>query len=260
MLFEKPSLAHPGHLRGGHDSARRATPSTSKASLGERESVGDVAHNLERWVDGIMGRVFSNKTLDRACGQLRPFRSSTVSATWSIPARRWPISKLWREHWRGRAGWAQTRRMSATATTSPTASCCSPPRWASIAPLPAPKATNRCPPLSSAPEKRRCPSKRLHHHPRSETPADAVANCRRCLHRRLDIHGPGSRSRFCANPSSSPTRSNAELMSHAKPDVLVMHCLPAHRGDEITSVVLDSPKIRWFLIRPKTGCMRKKRC
>ena len=33
---------------------------------------------------------------------------------------------------------------------------------------------------------------------------------------------------------------NAELMSLARPDALFMHCLPAHRGDEVTSDVLDS--------------------
>jgi ornithine carbamoyltransferase len=33
---------------------------------------------------------------------------------------------------------------------------------------------------------------------------------------------------------------NASLMAHASPDAIFMHCLPAHRGDEVTSEVLDS--------------------
>ena len=30
-------------------------------------------------------------------------------------------------------------------------------------------------------------------------------------------------------------------MGHAKPDALFMHCLPAHRDDEVTSEVMDGP-------------------
>ena len=36
-------------------------------------------------------------------------------------------------------------------------------------------------------------------------------------------------------------RLNSELLSHSKKDVLVMHCLPAHRGEEITDEVIDGP-------------------
>jgi ornithine carbamoyltransferase len=35
---------------------------------------------------------------------------------------------------------------------------------------------------------------------------------------------------------------NAHLLAEAKPDTLVMHCLPAHRGQEITNEVMDGPQ------------------
>ena len=38
-----------------------------------------------------------------------------------------------------------------------------------------------------------------------------------------------------------PYQVNEELMAHAKPDALFMHCLPAHREDEATSAVMDGP-------------------
>jgi len=38
-----------------------------------------------------------------------------------------------------------------------------------------------------------------------------------------------------------PFQINSELMKHAKKESLVMHCLPAHRGDEITDDVIDGP-------------------
>ncbi|MBA2529822.1 MAG: ornithine carbamoyltransferase, partial [Euzebyales bacterium] len=39
-----------------------------------------------------------------------------------------------------------------------------------------------------------------------------------------------------------PYQVGAEVMAAAKPDAIVMHCLPAHRGEEISAEVLDGPR------------------
>lgn len=43
-----------------------------------------------------------------------------------------------------------------------------------------------------------------------------------------------------------PFQVNAALMSHARPDAIFLHCLPAHRGDEVTDEVMDGPQSRVF--------------
>src|SRR3954463_8896638 len=66
LLFEKPSLRTRSTFEiavrelGGHVMALQAD-----VAVGSREPVEDVARNLERWVDGVVIRTFSQKTLEQ---------------------------------------------------------------------------------------------------------------------------------------------------------------------------------------------------
>jgi len=44
----------------------------------------------------------------------------------------------------------------------------------------------------------------------------------------------------------APYQVNEALLDHASPEVLFMHCLPAHRGEEISATLLDDPRcVAW---------------
>ena len=67
MVFEKPSLRTRMTFEVGmHELGGKGIYlSPAEIQIGKRETVEDVAHNLERWVDGIMIRTFGHDTVVR---------------------------------------------------------------------------------------------------------------------------------------------------------------------------------------------------
>ena len=80
MLFQKPSLRTRVTFEAGDDPARRPRhlPGHVDVGLGTRESVRDVARNLERWVDGIVVRTFAHAVAEELAAARPRSRSSTA--------------------------------------------------------------------------------------------------------------------------------------------------------------------------------------
>jgi len=71
-------------------------------------------------------------------------------------------------------------------------------------------------------------------------PLQAVANADAVY---TDVWPSSSDEADIARPLAdfAPYQVNAALMAQAKPNAVFMHCLPAHRGEEVTAEVIDGP-------------------
>ncbi len=237
MIFQKQSLRtrmtfEAGMLRLGGEAIYLAP---SDISLGSREGAYDVAKNLERWVDGIMIRTFGHQiAVDMAAAARIPVINALTDM--SHPCQAMADFLTLREHKGALANLKLTyvgdgnnvchSLMLAAARGGTKMAVATPPGYE-----PRPeyvawaredgKDTGFALTLTSSPEE-------------AVSGADAVYT---------DVWASmGQESEKEARARIfAPYQVNAKLMSHAKTDALFMHCLPAHRGDEVTDEVIDAP-------------------
>jgi len=231
MIFEKPSLrtrvtfeVGMGQLGG---SAIHLAPGDIK--LGERESPGDIARNLERWVDLIMARVFSHRSVVDLAGAARVpvinglsdlhHPCQVLSDCFTLRERRGKLDGL-RVVFVGDGNNMVHSWMDAAALLGFDFVLACPPGFE---PNPAIVAEAG---------------------PRVTVTHDARAAVRGADVVYTDVWtSMGQEAEVEARRKAfRPYQVNEQLVSLAAADALVMHCLPAHRGEEITDGVLDSPQ------------------
>ncbi|MBI5833752.1 MAG: ornithine carbamoyltransferase [Armatimonadetes bacterium] len=230
MIFEKPSLRtrvsfETGMVQlGGH--AIYLAP--SDISLGRRESVGDVAANLSRMVDGIMARVFEHeKVVGLAAGADVPVINGL--SDWEHPCQALADFQTIAEH-RGLAN-----RPTLVFVGDGNNVCHSLMLLAKTLDVPmrvaCPVGFEPDPAICAA-----CPDIEVVHDPLAGVSgADVIYT---------DVWASMGQEDSAAHRKQvfASFQVNAALMARAKPDAIFMHCLPAHRGEEVTAEVIDSPR------------------
>jgi len=231
MIFEKPSLrtrvtfeVGMGQLGG---SAIHLAPGDIK--LGERESPGDIARNLERWVDLVMARVFSHQSVvDLA----RAARVPVINGLSDLHHPCQVLSDCFTL--RERRGKLDGLRVVFVGDGNNMVHS-----WIDAAALLGFDFVLACPP-GFEPN----PTILAEAGPRVSVTHDARAAVRGADVVYTDVWtSMGQEAEVEARRKAfRPYQVNEQLVSVAAADALVMHCLPAHRGEEITDGVLDGPQ------------------
>jgi len=235
LIFEKPSLRtrvtfETGIFQlGGHGIVLES----GQIRLGERESVPDVARNLERWVDGIIARTFSHEAVvDLA----RYARVPVVNALTDKlhPCQVVADAQTLREH-RGDLGSLKLAFVGDGNNV-----CASWLNFAARVPL---NVTVVCPegyepdPEILAFAKREAKGEIVVTH-------DIEAGVKGSDAVYTDVWASMGQEDESSERQKifAPFQVNRTLMSFAKKDALFLHCLPAKRGLEVTDDVMDSPQ------------------
>jgi ornithine carbamoyltransferase len=233
MIFQKPSLRtritfETGMAQmGGH--AIYLAP--QDIGIGERESVKDVARNLSRWVDLIMIRTFSHET----CVELA--RESSVPVINGLTDLLHPcqvLADLLTLH--ERYGSLRNLKVAFVGDGFNLAQS-----WIEAAAMISIDLRIACP---SGYEPDKTFVTRLRQNKNGLMTNDPVAAVSGADAIYTDTWTSMGQEREAAirQRDFKDFQVNATLLKHAKPDAAVMHCLPAHRGQEITDEVIDGPQ------------------
>ena len=238
LFFEKPSLRTRLTFEAGINSLGGTSffVDQTQSRLGAREPICDVAHNLERWIDGIVLRTFAHETVtsmaEHACVPVINALSELEH-----PCQAMADMLTLQEHFGdlhgvrlayvGDGNNVAHSLMLAAANLGASISVGTPEGYEPNAEI-----TDAARELAAA---------------SGATvqvvtdPIEAVAGADAVY---TDVWASMGQEDEAADRSKifAPFQVNQKLFSYAAKHAVFMHCLPAHRGDEVTAAVIDSPR------------------
>jgi ornithine carbamoyltransferase len=240
LIFEKPSLRTRVTFdvgiqsMGGHVVFLDHTQ--AQASLGARESIADVARNLDRWVQGIVARVYQQKVLEDLAAHADipvinalsdKFHPCQALADFFTLTERFGNLRGFQLAYVGDGNNVCHSLIYLAARLGVHLRIATPPDYA---PLPEVLAD----------------SKRIARETKAKIdlltdPREAVSGAQAVYTDSWTSMGFEAEEKT-RTAIFQPYQVNAELMALAAPEAVFMHCLPAHRGLEVTPEILDGPQ------------------
>lgn len=243
LIFEKPSLRTRVTFEVAMTELGGASVYLAPADIqiGKRESAPDVAANLSRWVDGIVARTFAHKTvtdladhagvpvinalsdLEHPCQALAD--TQTIAERFCDPAR--PDFSGLSLAFIGDGNNVANSLFLACAKLGMNMTLACPPGYEPDGGV-----------LKAAKEEGASSGARIEV---VSDPSEAARNADVVYTDVWTSMGQEAETEQRLRAFAG-FQVNAELMSKAKQRAIVLHCLPAHRGEEITSETLDGPQ------------------
>jgi ornithine carbamoyltransferase len=238
MIFEKPSLRTRVTFEVGFASLGGTAIYLDHAGtrLGERESIPDVARQLSRWVQGIVARVFSQEALEALA------EHATVPVINALSDLYHPCQTLC-DFFTLEEKFGSARGLKLAYVGDGNNVCHS----LIVAGARVGAHLRIATPAGYEPDAEIVATAR---HDAAATqgtielfrsPEEAIAGAQAVYTDVWASMGQESETQARASIFAS-YQVNAALMSQAAPGAVFLHCLPAHRGSEVTDEVMDSPR------------------
>jgi ornithine carbamoyltransferase len=236
LLFDKPSLrTRSTFVIATRELGGDVIEPPADVALGGRESIEDVARNLERWVFGVVVRTFAQARLERLATAAPSLRVVNALTDEEHPCQALADCLTMMERWGSLHGRTVAFVGDGNNVAASLAQAVAMLGGEVVVASPAGFELSRSVCESVRQVARFGGGVRV-----TTDPIDAVADADAVY---TDVWTSMGQEGEAATRRAifAPYQVNAALMARAPAHAVFMHCLPAHRGDEVTDQVIDSP-------------------